>query len=62
MMFHQLTWVTRRRLEELHRERWAIAQAQRAARPRLLRAFARSLRRVADALDGEPQPTYAAAR
>ncbi|HEX7039493.1 MAG TPA: hypothetical protein VF202_05220 [Trueperaceae bacterium] len=62
MTFHQLTRVTSMRLEELQKERWAIAQARWAGRPHLARSLAKGLRRVADALDEEPTPSYAAAR
>ncbi len=62
MTYHQLTRVTSMRLEELHKERWAIAQARWAGRPHLVRSLANGLRRIASALDGEPTPTYAAAR
>ncbi len=62
MTFHQLTRVTSLRLEELQKERWAIAQARWSGRPHLARSLANGLRRIANALDEEHTPSYAAAR
>jgi hypothetical protein len=61
MTIHQLNRVANMRLEELHKERWAIAQVP-SGRPQIVRSLAAGLRRVADALDGDRRPQYAPAR
>lgn len=62
MSFENLMRQSSEKLEALHHERWALAQASGAGKSRLARSLAAGLRRLAASLDGEPAPRYAAAR